>query len=182
MTEAAPQLASRLAEPVAIRPYRPLDHRHCRELWAALVRTKRELYQDPTIGGADPGAGFEDYLTRLDLAGMWVAEHRDAGVIGLIGLVLGSHRQGRVDPVVVADDWRGRGVGRALLRHVADEARRRTMTGLAITPDSRNVDAVRCLHASGYDVLASVTLVLDLAPRGHSWQDGLELHGLGFSY
>jgi GNAT superfamily N-acetyltransferase len=182
MTEAAPRAASRLAEPVAIRPYRPLDHRPCRELWAALVNTKRELYQDRTLGGADPGAGFEEYLTRLDLAGMWVADHRDDGVVGLIGLVLGTHRQGRVEPVVVADRWHGQGVGRSLLRHVSEEARRRGMTGLAVTPDSRNVEAIHCLHAAGYDVLASVTLVLDLAPRGHAWQDGLELHDMRFSY
>ena len=53
MTEAALRAASRLAEPVAIRPYRPLDHRPCRELWAGLVQTKRDLYHDPNIGGAD---------------------------------------------------------------------------------------------------------------------------------
>src|SRR5438105_2844138 len=71
MTEAAPRMAAQLAEPVTIRPYRPLDHRACRDLWAELVQTKRELYKNPGIGGPDPGAGFEEYLTRLDLAGTW---------------------------------------------------------------------------------------------------------------
>ena len=182
MTEAATRAATRVAEPVTIRPYRPLDHGACRDLWAELVHTKRELYQDPSIGGVDPGAGFEEYLTRLDLAGIWVAEHRDDGVVGLVGLVLGTRGAGEVEPVVVADRWRDRGIGRALLQHVADEARRREMIALSISPDSRNVEAIRCLHAAGYDVLSSITLTLDLAPRGHSWQDGLDVHELRFSY
>jgi GNAT superfamily N-acetyltransferase len=181
MTEPAPRTATSLAEPVTIRPYRPLDHRACRELWAQLVRTKRGLYDDPTTD-ADPGAGFEEYLTRLDIAGMWVADHAEEGVVGLIGLVLGSRRGGEVEPVVVAERLRGRGIGGVLLQHLADEARRRGMTALSISPDSRNVEAIRSLHAAGYDVLSSVTLTLDLAPGRHSWQDGLDLHELRFSY
>jgi GNAT superfamily N-acetyltransferase len=182
MTEAAPHAGTRLAEPVTIRPYRPLDHRACRDLWADLVRTKRELYADPTLGGPDPGAGFEEYLTRLDLAGIWVAEHRDEGVVGLVGMVLNGHRGSKVEPLVVAEQRRGRGVGRALLRHVTNEARRRSLTQISISPDSRNVDAIHCLHAAGYDVLSSITLTMDLAPRGHTWQDGLDLHEMRFSY
>ncbi len=182
MTEAAPHTAAQLAEPVTIRPYRPLDHGACRDLWAGLVRTKRDLYDDPTIGGPDPGAGFEEYLTRLDLAGIWVAEHRDDGVVGLIGLVLGGHRAGEVEPLVIAEPRRGRGIGRAMLQHVAAEAQRRGLTQVSISPDSRNVDAIHCLHAAGYDVLSSITLTMDLAPRGHTWQDGLDVHGLRFSY
>jgi GNAT superfamily N-acetyltransferase len=182
MTEAATRRATRLAEPVTIRPYRPLDHRACRELWADLIQTKRDLYQDPTIGGPDPGAGFEEYLTRLDLAGIWVAEHRDDGVVGLVGLVLGTRRAGQVEPIVVAERWRGRGIGRALLQHVAAEARRRDLSQVSVSPDSRNIEAIRCLHAAGYDVLSSVALTLDLAPRGHSWEDGLDVHELRFRY
>jgi GNAT superfamily N-acetyltransferase len=182
MTEAASGTATRLVEPVTIRPYRPLDHRACRELWAELTRTRRALYEDPSTAGTDPGAGFEEYLTRLDLAGMWVAEHRDEGVVGLVGLVLDGRRSGEVEPVVVAERLRDRGIGRALLQHVAEEARRRDMVQLAISPDSRNVEAIRCLHGAGYDVLASITLTIDLVPRGHTWQEGLTMHGLDFSY
>src|SRR5215468_4838781 len=106
MTEAAPHAGTRLAAPVTIRPYRPLDHRACRELWAEFIRTRRDLYDDPTVDN-DPGAGFEEYLTRLDIAGIWVADHTEEGVVGLIGLVLGGRRGGAVEPVVVAEQSRG---------------------------------------------------------------------------
>ena len=118
----------------------------------------------------------------MDIAGIWVADHAEDGVVGLVGLVLDGPRTGDVEPVVVAEPLRDRGIGRMMLQHVADEARRRGMTQLSVSPDSRNVEAIRSLHASGYDVLSSLTLTVDLAPRGHSWQDGLEVHGLRFSY
>jgi len=181
MTEAARPAATTVAPPVTIRPYRPLDHRACRDLWAELTRTRRALY-DTTSVDPDPGAGFEEYLTRLDIAGIWVADHAEEGVVGLVGLVLDGRRSGDVEPVVVAERLRDRGIGRMMLQHVADEARRRGMTQLSVSPDSRNVEVIRSLHASGYDVLSSLTLTVDLAPRGHSWQDGLEVHGLRFSY
>ncbi len=173
-----------MSEPVTIRPYRPLDHPQCRALWAELTQEHRDLYRDPGYGGADLGAGFEQYLTRLDLAGMWVAEHPEEGVVGLIGLVLGGDagRDAVVEPIVVDGRLRGRGIGRALLDHVAAQARKRGLAQLSISPESRNLEAIRCCHAAGYEVLSSVTLTLDLAPREHAWQDGLDLHELRFSY
>jgi len=72
-------------------------------------------------------------------------------------------------------------VGRKLLRHVAGEAQKRSLTALTISPSSRNVDAIRSLHAAGYDVVSSIQLTLDLDRTPHEWQrDGLELHELQF--
>jgi GNAT superfamily N-acetyltransferase len=183
MTEPASRTsAGSLAERVTVRPYRPLDHRACRELWAELIRTRRELYAIPGPKDADLGAGFEEYLTRLDIGGIWVADHAEEGVVGLIGLVLGGRRGGEVEPVVVAGRMRGRGIGGVLLRYVADEARRRELTELSVSPDARNVEAIHCLHQAGYTVLSSVTLTLDLNQRDHRWQDGLDLHEVRFRY
>jgi GNAT superfamily N-acetyltransferase len=164
-----------------IRPYRPTDHSACRGLWAELTENERELYDDPTIGGADPGAAFEEYLTRIDLSGVWVAENGEDGVVGLVGLLL-KGRAGEVEPVVVGQRYRGQGIGKALLGHVAEEARRRGLKYLTISPASRNVAAIRCFHAAGYGVLSGVELTLDLGRRNFPWQDGLELHDLRFSY
>jgi GNAT superfamily N-acetyltransferase len=135
------------------------------------------MYGEPAEDG---GAGFEEYLTRLDLSGLWVADHADDGVIGLVGLIMRG-RAGVVEPVVVTVSHRHKGVGRTLLRHVQGEARKRNMTALTISPSSRNVDAIRSLHAAGYDVLSSIELTLDLERHAHDWQqEGLELHELPF--
>ena len=163
--------------PVAVRSYRPSDHNDGRRLWSELTNQHNQMYGD---AADDAGAGFEEYLTRLDLSGLWVADHADDGVIGLVGLVLRG-RAGEVEPIVVTVSHRHKGVGRKLLRHVAGEARRRNMTALTISPESRNVDAIRSLHAAGYDVVSSIELTMDLDRHAHEWlQDGLELHELQF--
>jgi GNAT superfamily N-acetyltransferase len=164
---------------VAVRPYRPADHAAGRRLWVELTEQHRALYDDPGFGGVDPGAGFEDYLTRLDLSGMWVADDRRAGVIGLIGLIMNG-RQGEVDPVVVAAAHRGEGVGRLLLGRVAEEAGRRRLARLTVKPELRNVEALHCLRAAGYDVVSAVELTLDLRPRQHAWRDGVDLDRMMF--
>lgn len=158
-----------------------MDHRACRDLWAELTEHHRDLYGDPKFGGSDPGAAFEEYLTRLDLTGIWVADHPEDGVVGMVGLLLRGSA-GEVEPVIVTQSRRGQGIGRALLAHVAQEAGRRSMSHLTVTPTSRNESAIRCLYGAGYQALSSVTLTLDVSHRGHEWQDGMEFHDLRFKY
>lgn len=164
---------------VVIRPYRPADHGAGRALCAELAVHHGVLYADPEGGPADPGAGFDEYLTRLDLSGVWVAEHPADGVVGLVGLLMDGSA-GQVEPVVVAGTHRGRGIGRALLARVADEARRRGLERLTVRPQARNVQALRCLHAAGYDVLSAVELTLDLHPVDDRGQDGVAIRGVRF--
>ncbi len=164
---------------VSIRPYRPSDHSVCRTLWAEFAEMRRDLYDEPSNGG-DPGAGFEDYLTRLDLSGMWVAEHPEDGVIGLIGLILAG-RTGEVNPVVVTQRHRTKGVGTALLQHVAEQARKRALRQLAVVPDSRNVAAIKTLHGAGFDLLAALRLTMDLTGTVKE-TDEIDLHDLRFRY
>jgi GNAT superfamily N-acetyltransferase len=165
---------------VSIRAYRPTDHNVCRALWAELTEVHRDLYDEPDAGEPDPGVGFEDYLTRLNLSGMWVAEHPDDGVIGFVGLTLNG-RAGEVYPVVVTQRHRGRGVGMALLAHVAGQARNRALRQLVVVPESRNVAAIRCLHSAGYNRLAAVRLTLDLTGRTREG-DEMAVHGLQFRF
>lgn len=164
---------------VSIRPYRPADHSVCRSLWAEFTEMRRDLYDEPG-DGTDPGAGFEEYLTRLDLSGMWVAEHPEDGVVGMVGMLLAG-RSGEVYPVIVTQRHRSKGVGRALLAHVADQARRRSLRQLAVVPDSRNVAAIKALHSTGYDLMAAVRLTLDLTGATKNTEE-MDVHGLRFRY
>ncbi|MGE5829377.1 MAG: GNAT family N-acetyltransferase [Micromonosporaceae bacterium] len=169
------------ARGVAIRSYRPSDHSACRRLWAELTEHRRGLFGDPAYGGRDPGAGFEEYLTQLNLSGMWVADDEDEGPIGFVGLKLDG-REGEVDPVVVTAARRGRGVGRALLARVAEEGRRRGLTRLTVSPSVRDVSALHMLHAAGFDTLATLTLSLDVTGRAAGAAHGhLDVRDLRFA-
>jgi GNAT superfamily N-acetyltransferase len=197
MTQTLP--STRGTATAVIRGYRPTDHSACRRLWAELTSEHRRLYPGaPPVPAATPavagefgvaappadgsgGAGFEEYLTRLDLSGMWVAQHGDQGVVGFVGLIL-QGRAGAVDPIVVTAERRGQGIGRALLGYVAEQARRRGMRELTISPALRNLEAIRCLYRAGFDAAATVTLALDLTRRNGQWRDGVDVHGVRFRY
>jgi GNAT superfamily N-acetyltransferase len=179
-----------------IRPYRPADHTACRRLWAELVDHRGSLYgrgeavggrdhgRGEAVGGrdhgdrrrGDSGAGFEEYLTRLDLSGMWVASTEADGVVGLVGLTV----DGSVDPVGVTRHMRGRGIGRALLATVAGEGRRRGLAELTISPPARDHGALRSLHAAGFGAVSNVTLTYALKGRDSRPQEALDLYDLPF--
>jgi GNAT superfamily N-acetyltransferase len=171
--------ASRTLHGVTVRPYRPSDHNACRALWAELVEHRGALYGTAPPAGSDPGAGFEEYLTQLNLSGMWVADHEEMGVVAFVGLMLDG-RSGQVDPVVVTGSMRGRGIARALLGTVADEARRRGLHRLSVSPSVRDAAALHMLRASGFDTVATVTLAYDLSGHGADSGETLDLFGLRF--
>jgi len=129
---------------VTIRPYRPLDHNACRRLWGEFVEHRDALYGRSEPGDAE--AGYEEYLTQLNLSGLWVAEGSDQGIVGFVGLKLDG-RAGVVDPVVVTAQLRGRGIGRALLEATMDAAREAGATGIDLNTGETDT-AARALYES----------------------------------
>src|SRR6516165_8428625 len=101
---------------VVVRDYDLADYAACRMLWVELTEHHRRIYEDPSIGGDDPGGGFDDYLAVPDRVASWVADV-DGWVVGLTGL-LDRQTSGEVEPVVVTDRLRSRGVGRLLVERV----------------------------------------------------------------
>jgi GNAT superfamily N-acetyltransferase len=167
--------------PVIVREYTERDYGAGRSLWAELTQYHRGIYRDPSIGGDDPGAGFDDYLAASQRIGTWVAlAHGE--VVGLTGL-LDRGTSGEVEPVVVAEAARGQGIGRMLIGRVAQEARARGYDYLAIRPVARNIAAIRRFHAAGFRALGGhIDLTMDLAARRLEWLPGASLHGLDFNY
>jgi GNAT superfamily N-acetyltransferase len=166
---------------VTVRPYHESDHPSCRSLWVELTEHHRRIYGDHTIGGDDPGAAFDEYLSTPERVGSWVAEV-NGRVAGLTGL-LDHGQSGEIEPVVVTAELRGGGVGRALIRRVVDEASARGHAYLAIRPVARNTSAIQAFHAAGFRTLGGhVDLTMDLTERRHTWLPAVPLHGLDFRY
>jgi GNAT superfamily N-acetyltransferase len=176
------ELTSSVSTPdVGVRDYAPADYSACRMLWVELTEHHRRIYEDPSIGGDDPGSMFDDYLAGPERVASWVAD-LDGRVVGLTGL-LDRGTSGEVEPVVVTDRLRGRGVGRLLIERVVTEATARGYEYLAIRPVARNVSAIRRFYDAGFQSLGGhVDLTMDLAGRRHRWLDGERLHGLDFRY
>lgn len=166
---------------IIVRDYAEADYSACRSLWVELTEYHRSIYGDSSIGGDDPGAGFDDYLAESHRMGSWVAETHGE-VVGLTGL-LDRGSSGEVEPVVVAEAARDQGIGRMLISRVVEEGRARGYRYLAIRPVARNVAAVRRFHAAGFRTLGGhIDLTMDLAARRHDWLTGASLHGLDFDY
>lgn len=169
---------------VIIRPYCPGDLGSCRALWVELVRHHRAIYEDPTIGGDDPGLHFDRHLARVGPEHLWVAECRGQ-VVGLVGLILGQEgeAEAEVEPVVVAPAYRGRGIGRLLVERVIAEARAQGAHLLTIVPAARNVEAIARFHHLGFRILGFVEMCMELRPGGGTrWIPGPEILGCAFDY
>jgi len=166
---------------VTVRQYAQNDYQACRRLWVELTEHHRTIYGDQTIGGDDPGSGFDDYLEIPERVSSWVAVIDDE-VVGLTGL-FDHGTSGEVEPVVVTDARRQQGVGRSLIERVVTEASRRGYDYVAIRPVARNVTAIRSFYDVGFRTLGGhIDLTMDLRDRRHRWIGGLTLHGLDFHY
>ena len=130
-----------MSSPVTIRRFEEQDAAACRGLWAELTRWHRALYDDPSIGGDDPGSGFDGYQEQTRL---WVAERRGS-VVGFVGLVIRG-RQAEIEPVVVSFDVRGQGIGRELVETAVDAAHAEGARQVKASPVARNSTALRFFH------------------------------------
>jgi GNAT superfamily N-acetyltransferase len=166
---------------LVVREYRSEDYAACRQLWVELTEHHRRIYGNTSIGGDDPGAGFDDYLAMSARVKSWVGDlHGD--VVGLTGL-LDHGVSGEVEPVVVSGGFRQTGIGRSLIDHVVTEATERGYEYLSIRPVARNVAAIERFHEAGFRTLGGhVDLTIDLKERRQVWLDGVNLHGLDFRY
>ncbi len=162
-----------------IRSYQPGDLEPCRALWAALVAHHRQLYADPTIGGEAPGLHFDGHLARVGPGHLWVATGPGSTVVGLVGLLVEGD-EAEVEPIVVAEEWRGRGAGRALLERAVAEARALGVRYLNVRPVARNLEAIGFFHAAGFRLLGRIELFTDLGDPPGGWQPGPELGGRRF--
>ena len=163
---------------VTIREYRDSDYDVCLSLWKELVQYHIELYKSRPLGGLDPGHGFKEYLDNPNRKGTWVAEI-DGKVVGLSGLIVESPAHSDVEPMMVSEKYRGRGVSAALMKTVIAEAKKTGVWFLSVQPGARNKAAFNTYVRLGFRNVWTVQLIQELNPPqggGIKWQPGLKIH------
>lgn len=138
----------------------------------------REIYGDPTIGGDRPEQYFDAHLAKVGPDHLWVAVY-DFRVVGLIGLIE-KGVEGEIEPIIVARDCRGRGIGGRLLETTVEAARNRGIKILEISPVARNTKTIGWLYEHGFRTLGQLELFIDLT--GHRWKRGPKLFGHQFDF
>ena len=164
-----------------IRKYAPSDRQQCRSLWAEMTQRHRDIYDDPTIGGENPGLEFDAHLSRVGSERVWVA----AGgreVVGFVSLIV-EGEEAEVEPIVVAGGQRDRGIGKELLRHAVQEAKRIGVLVLSVKPVARNTEAISFFYEAGFTTLGHIQLFMWLGSSSPGqWKPGPELFGKQFHY
>ncbi len=164
---------------VVVRPYAAGDRDACRDLWVELTDVHRTLYESPGIGGPDPGLQFDDHLRRVGAPNVWVAEV-GGRVVGLSGMIPGEG-EAELEPLVVTESLRGRGIGGQLVEVVVAAARDAGVGTLSVRPVGRNAAALRYFHGRGFRSIGYVELFMDLRPGPRPWRDGESLAARRFT-
>lgn len=165
----------------SIREYQPEDSTRCRELWRSLTQRHRDIYDDPTLGGLDPGLEFDQYLENSRLHRLWVAERADQ-ILGLCGLLV-QDEESELEPIIVDPEHRNLGVGALLAQRAITESRSLGVKYVNVRPVARNLEAIRFFHRQGFQLLGRFELSMALenaSPFGSSRRT--EIHNLTFDY
>lgn len=166
---------------MVIRNYEPSDLYGCRALWAEMVERHRDIYGDPTIGGANPGLEFDGHLARVGAEMIWVAESDDR-IVGLVSLIR-EGEEAEVEPIAVMAELRGSGIGHELVEHAAEQARAIGVRCLSVRPVARNEEAIAFFYDAGFRTLGHIQLFMWLGDTfPGQWKEGPELFGKRFDY
>jgi N-acetylglutamate synthase-like GNAT family acetyltransferase len=152
----------------------------CRQLWEQLNERHRRIYENDSIGGDDPGQHFDEHLGGLGQESIWIAE-LDGDVVGFAGLIV-DDPTAELEPIVVAERLRSRGIGRALAEEVIGRARELGIRQVVVQPVARNTEAIRFFHGLGFDALGQLELMLDLVPEEQRWRPGERIAQRGFRF
>ncbi len=165
----------------SLREYEPGDLERCRELWRSLTQRHRDIYDDPTLGGPDPGVEFDAYLRDPQLRGVWVAEVAGQ-ILGLCGLLLRAD-EAELEPIVVDPRHRRLGIGALLARQAISASRRLGAKYVNVRPVARNLEAIRFFHREGFRLLGRFELSTPLeGASSFGSSRRIEVHNLTFEY
>ena len=178
LIESHPPVVGNLAD-LEVREYREADKEACRRLWKELTIKHRQIYNDPEIGGPDPGLHFDKHLEAVKPEQLMVAV-ADGEVVGLVGYLVLGEEEVEVEPIVVAESHRGKGIGSLLLDAVVSKFEGTGIKFLDVRPVLRNVKALEFFRKRGFDKLGRIELFIDYSDR--EWKKGLQIFDLDFEY
>lgn len=124
------------------------------ELLGILFGQEREFMPDP----ARQRRGLERILSNPSIGALFVAidrTDRAARVIGMANLLYSESTflggpVGWLEDVVVHPQWRGQGVGTALIDHIKTFARERGLLRITLLTDFDNARAIRRYESTGF--------------------------------
>ncbi len=85
-------------------------------------------------------------------------------MVGLVGLMV-DEEEAEVEPVVVSQPHRRRGIGSRLMETVVSEACRLGVKHLIVRPVARNVEAITFIHELGFTNMEHIQFFMDLTGR-----------------
>lgn len=168
----------KVTDKIVIRKYRSIDKDPCRRLWRELTEWHRQLYGDPHIGGPHPEDYFNKHLKKVGTDRLWVAL-LDCCVVGLVGLIV-EEKEAEIEPLIVSQSYRNRGIGRRLIETVIVEVRRLDLRYLSVKPVARNIETIKFVYNQGFKNIGQVELFMDLSKK--QWKKGLKLLDLQFNF
>ena len=168
----------KVTDKIVIRKYRPIDKEPCRRLWRELTEWHRQLYEDPHIGGPHPEDYFNKHLKKVGADRLWVALV-DCCVVGLVGLIV-EEEEAEIEPLIVSQPYRNRGIGRRLIETVIVEVRKLDLHFLSVKPVARNIETIKFVYKLGFKNIGQVELFMDLSKK--QWKKVLKLFDLQFNF
>ena len=170
---------------VNVRDYQDADFCVCRSLWEELTAHHAKIYEDPSIGGDDPGQGFESFMNNAQRRATWVAEV-EGQVVACAGLIVdmyGNGEEAEIEPVIVSANHRRKGIGTELIRHAKEEAKKLGVCSLSIRPVLRNEEAIHFFVREGFNLVGYIDLFQQLSQSSYEkWKPGIEIHGNELRY
>ena len=164
-----------------IRLYRDEDREACRSLWAEMVQRHRDIYDDQSIGGDDPGLEFDIHLQSIGSDHLFVVELQGE-VVGLTSLIQ-NDQEAELEPVIVSSKHRSKGIGAKLIDHAVEEAKKLDVLCLYVKPVARNKEAVAFFYDCGFRTIGHIQQFMWLGESApDTWKDGLEIFGKTFKY
>jgi GNAT superfamily N-acetyltransferase len=164
-----------------IRNYKPIDLDVCRSLWAEMVQQHRDIYEDQSIGGDNPGLEFDKHLESVSSDRIWLAE-TEGEVIGFTSLIV-KDQEAEIEPIIVSEKHRGKGAGEGLIEHVVEEAKKLNVLCLYVRPVARNKNAISFFYDCGFRTIGHIQLFTWLGePGSNAWKEGLDIFGKTFNY